>query len=341
MIALTYDDIIVEPRQSDVKRSQLSAKPRQIKDIHTSLPIISSPMSTVTGKKMVDTMNSLGCLGAHHRYCDLEILLETSHDNPSHPIAVGTLEKHQSTIDALLANGHHFFMVDVAHGGHIKAIETIRYIRSKDKDCVIMSGNLTDTKSAQMCIDAGADLLRVGIGSGSVCSTRINIGVGLPSVTCLWELSEYLEKTNQEHILLVADGGIKNTGDINKALVCGADYVILGSMLAGSDDTPGDIKYYNGPNGKWTRGKAYNGMASAQELIENNGKNPDEAMVEGVSTMIPYKGSTRKIINNIKLCIEQCLFYTGCFNIEELQTKANVRQISPASYIEGTPHGSK
>ncbi len=369
--ALSFDDVVIEPEYSNVKRGEADVTPKPFKNIAPKIPIISSPMSSVTEFKMIQAMFKLGGIGIHHRYCEISKLntLEMNiwFNGRTIPLAVGSIPSHKETIDILLNSGHKFFCVDVANGAHVNALNTIKYIREKCPEADIMSGNVATKDQAKRCIFAGANILRVGIGAGSVCITREVTGCGIPMLQSIMDIAEMLknpftpdEITMFKDIILVCDGGIRTSGDLVKALAAGADYVILGKLLAGSKESPSNVfpdPYTTDLNecideisaiddtGKPRKNarheyyKQFFGMASSKALIEQNGKDPNHLHVEGVETTVPYTGPVANTINQLVNGLKQGLFYTGSHNLEELKD-STFRVVTNNGRIEGSAHGA-
>jgi IMP dehydrogenase len=389
--ALSFDDVLIEPNYSAVKRGEADVTPKSFKNIAPKIPIISSPMSCVTEIEMAHKMINLGGLGIHHRYCDSKIVFEFSkktylldRDALSNygsriilgsrlPIAVGSVPSHQETIDELISLGHKFFCVDVANGTSERALETLRYIRERVPEADIMSGNVATAHQARLCINAGANVIRSNVGPGSVCETRVKTGVGIPALQSILDISKMINYPTTEKerelfkdIIVVSDGGIRTSGDIVKALAAGASYVILGKLLAGSEESPGlpipnyTMKSIGYPStitkslkevidesrsamkkdkNQWNRWyKLFYGMASAKALVEENGKNPEHLHLEGIETITPYTGPVANTINELINGLKQALFYVGASNLEQLKN-VTFRVITNNGVVESGPHG--
>lgn len=359
-ISLAFDDVLLLPDYSKIKRGEANLKPTPFRHISPRIPIISSPMSSVTEKKMINAMLELGGLGIHHRYCDVELILKLYDTiyplstgvrvGPTEdydggeivdlvhgsrlPIAVGSIPSHKETIDKLIGYGHKFFCIDVANGTHENALKTIEYIREIVPDADIMSGSIATAGQAYNCKIAGANILRIGVGPGSVCTTRVITGVGKPLFQSIIDIYESLDEDRDDEIILVADGGMRNSGDIVKALAAGADYVILGGLLAGSDESPSEVY-----EDKWTmKFKRYWGMASEKALVEENGKDPNHLHVEGEETSVPYTGPVSKTVSRLLNGIKQAMFYVGAEDIRELRTCYFI-QITGNGLVENMAHG--
>jgi len=321
----SFDDVLLVPQYSDIEsRSEIDLS-RQLGRRRLSIPIITSPMDTVTESEMAAAFGEMGGLAVTHRYCDM---VEQSKMTPfSAAAAVGVTGDFMKRIEFLMADSRiDTFCLDVAHGHHILVERALKSIRDKWGDEVnIIAGNVATPKAYIDLSEWGADAVRVGIGGGSICSTRIQTGHGVPTfesvLTCSYE----------DGATIIADGGIKTAGDIVKALAAGADFVMLGSMLAGTDESPGDVFVSN--NGKSF--KVYRGMASKEAQKDWRG---EARSLEGISTTIPAKGSVVDIVGDLLQNIRSGLSYSGARNITQLQARAEFIVQSAASQVESSTH---
>ena len=330
---ITFDDVLLEPQYSDIiSRSQV--------DIHGTiddrskalfLPIISSPMDTVTEVEMAINMHRLGGLGIIHRYntideqCDL--VKETLGQVATVGAAIGVTSDYLERAAALYDAGVRVLCVDVAHGHHIMMKNALTELRGiLGDDLHIMAGNVGTLEGFNALADWGADSIRVGIGGGSICSTRIQTGHGIPTLQSVLECGR-----SDRDARLIADGGIKTSGDIVKAIAAGADFVILGSLLGGCEEAPGDT--FRDRDGRCF--KTYRGMASAAAQRDWRGST---ASLEGVSTTVPCKGPVKKVVEDLVTGIRSGFSYSGARTKEELQAKAKFIIQSQASSIESTTH---
>jgi len=321
----SFDDVLLVPQYSDIESREEIDLSRQLGNRKFSIPIITSPMDTVTGLGMAVQFASLGGLAVTHRYCDM---VEQSRITPfGAAAAVGVTGDFMERIQFLISDSRiDTFCLDVAHGHHILVERALKSIRDKWGSSInIIAGNVATPKAYKDLSDWGADGVRVGIGGGSICSTRIQTGHGVPTfesvLTCSYE----------DGATIIADGGIKTAGDAVKALAAGADFVMLGSMLAGTDEACGSI--FEAPDGK--KYKVYRGMASKEAQREWRGK---ARSLEGISTTIPYKGPVKDVVNDLLQNIRSGLSYTGARNITQLQAKAEFITQSAASQVESSTH---
>ena len=336
--AYCFDDVLLVPAKSNIESRDEVNLTSEIGDCSFRLPIISSPMDTVTEGRMMRTMAKLGGLGVLHRYntpvhqasifADVRMSLEEEESEGSSKLsaALGSSDDYEKRAKILVDNGIRILCVDVAHGHHSMTERTIKTLKDAHGERVlIMAGNVATPEAYSSLSDWGADAVRIGIGGGSICSTRVQTGHGMPTFQSI------LDCANTSGAVIIADGGIKTAGDIVKALAAGADFVMLGSMLAGTDESPGDILNNNDGN----KYKVYRGMASLEAQVDWRGK---ARSLEGVSTTIPYKGSIKDVLNNLEQNIKSGLSYSGARTIRELQAKARFIHQSPAGQIESSTH---
>lgn len=330
--ALSYDDVLLVPAFSDIEsRSQVSLKSVLGKNLEFDTPIIASPMDTVSGEEMAIKLSKLGGVAIIHRYSSIieqtNIVREVKRLGERVGAAVGTTGDFMDRVDALQRAGVDFICIDVAHGHHSLVREAIKRIKFAFPAVHIMAGNVATAEAFEALQQWGADSIRIGIGGGSICSTRIQTGHGVPNLTAIMDCARVATTA-----ALIADGGIKNAGDAVKALAAGADFIMLGSMLAGTDEAPGDIVESTLHCGKF---KSYRGMASREAQEDWRGKS---SAPEGISTMIPYKGPVENIFNDLVGNIKSGLSYTGVTNITSLQSKAQFVRQTSAGQNESATH---
>ena len=331
--AVTYNDVLLVPQYSDIKSRNEVKLTSNLSDNQFRLPIIASPMDTVSEKDMVVAMADEGGLAIVHRYNTIEEqvnIVEHSIANLANPdssvaAAIGTSGDYLERAVALVGHGAKILCVDVAHGHHILMRRALQQLRGILKDSVhIMAGNVATLEGYNDLVDWGADSVRCNIGGGSICSTRVQTGHGVPGLHTIIDCAR-----SDRDAPIIADGGIRNSGDIVKALAAGADFVMLGSLLSGTDETPGDV--INTREGKF---KAYRGMASKDAQVEWRGRT---ASLEGIATTVPCKGPVRDILLELERGIRSGLSYSGARNITELQAKARfIRQTSSGQTESGT-----
>ncbi|MCC6201734.1 MAG: IMP dehydrogenase [Gammaproteobacteria bacterium] len=253
--------------------------------------------------------------------------------------AVGTGPGTQERVTALIAAGVDVLVVDTAHGHSQGVLDMVRWIKTNYRDTEVIGGNIATAAAAQALVEAGADAVKVGIGPGSICTTRIVTGVGVPQVTAISEVAAGLRHTD---VPLIADGGIRYSGDLAKALVAGAHAVMIGSLFAGTDEAPGEVELYQGRSYK-----AYRGMGSLGAMAQQHGsadryfqeKDEIEKLVpEGIEGRVPYKGPLRVTVHQLMGGLRAAMGYTGCRDLEEFRTRPTFRRISNAGVRESHVH---
>lgn len=256
--------------------------------------------------------------------------------------AVGTSLDTMDRVHALVAEGVDCLVVDTAHGHSSRVIEMVKKIKKEYADIDVIGGNIATGDAAKALADAGADVVKVGIGPGSICTTRVIAGVGVPQISAIQEVSKALEGTA---VTLIADGGIRYSGDIAKALAAGAHAVMVGSLFAGTEESPGEIELYQGRSYKTYRGMGSMGaMAQAQgskdRYFQDSSEN-EKLVPEGIEGRVPYKGSLLSVVHQLMGGLRSCMGYTGSQNLSLLRDHAEFVQISNAGVREGHVHDVK
>jgi IMP dehydrogenase len=387
---LTFDDVNIVPKYSEVMSREnvdLTTKFTKLKELQ--IPIVSSPMDTVTGWKMAKEMMDLGGVGVIHRFNTIEEQSkmmkslhrkwdsffntsdgkERSADNdydewyrkvklwnkpPSKsdfedlkdywlfaddiaemdrqwrnkPLcaAVGVTGDYLERVKDLILNGCNVIFIDVAHGHHKLVGDAINTIKGEN-NVEVVAGSVATKQGVSYLCEGGADAIRIGIGNGSLCETRIRTGVGVPQVSAL---IDSVTTADNYGVPIIADGGIRTIGDVCKGLGCGADTVMLGSLLSGTKETPGEIEKV----GEWPNEqlfKKYRGSASRDS--KRSDKN-----VEGNHKIIPYKGKLHRIISDIRDGIRSSFSYTGANNMSEYHSKVELIEVTNAGQVEASPH---
>tara|TARA_B100000131_G_scaffold237051_1_gene229098 strand:+ start:225 stop:1268 length:1044 start_codon:yes stop_codon:yes gene_type:complete len=332
--AVTYDDMLLVPQYSDItSRSEVDIS-NNLGHKEFSLPVIASPMDTVSGVQMALAMDKAGGLAVLHRYNTISEQQKMAHEVVAQTdwsgqvaAAIGVTGDYLERAEALIATGVDVLCVDVAHGHHVlmkKALTTLR--EEYGNNIYIMAGNVCTLEGINDLADWGANAVRCNIGGGSICSTRLVTGHGLPGLQTIFDCA----RTDRD-VSIIADGGIKTSGDIVKALAAGADFVMCGSLLAGTTESPGRI--ISLPDN--SRVKEYRGMASkdAQMNWRNKSSTP-----EGVASYIPFKGSAVDILRDLDGGIRSGLSYAGARTIDELQHKAEWARQTSAGLMESGTH---
>ena len=337
-IALSFDDVLLVPKLSSIstrKNIDLTSRLKSGSDVF-SIPIISSPMDTVTEQSMATAMSKLGGLGIIHRYntvSEQADLVKKSMDSGSTVVgaAIGVTDDFEERACAVCDAGARIVCIDIAHGHHAMMKSAIKDLRDIFKNKItIIAGNVATREGYEDLSDWGADAVRVGVGGGSICSTRIQTGHGVPTLQSVIDCAESDRDTT-----IIADGGIKNSGDAAKALAAGANFVMLGSVLAGTDETPGEF-IRHGTGGILTENrKVYRGMASreAQQSWRNR-----VSSVEGISTTVPAKGPMELVVKDLEWGIRSALSYSGAKNLSEFYHSSEFIRQTVAGLKESTTH---
>lgn len=252
--------------------------------------------------------------------------------------AVGVGDGTEERVEKLAAAGVDVIVVDTAHGHSAGVIERVRWVKTNYPKVQVIGGNIATADAARALLNAGADAVKVGIGPGSICTTRVVAGVGVPQITAISDVAKALEGTG---VPLIADGGIRFSGDVAKALVAGASTVMMGGMFAGTDEAPGEIVLFQGRSYKSYRGMGSLGAmtdGSADRYFQDPANNVDKLVPEGIEGRVPYKGSVLAIIFQLVGGVRASMGYCGCATIEEMRTKPEFVQITSAGFRESHVH---
>jgi IMP dehydrogenase len=338
--AVCFDDVLLTPKYSQIEsRHNIAVNftgsdgtALQIGDRKMELPIFCAPMDTVIDTLAGIEMVKIGISPILHRYCEIDSQVQTFcaiNEVPGAPVgaAVGATGDYQDRTTALYNVGCRLFCVDVAHGHHSLSVAAVEWIHESFADARIMAGNVATVAGFDRLCEAGATFVRCGIGGGAVCSTRIVTGHGVPTLQTILDCAK-----SESSGYIVADGGLRTSGDIVKAFAAGADFVMLGSMLACTKDSPGEIirkdgKFYTN----------YRGMASksAQEDWRGQGS---ASVIEGVESWREVKGTLHERVKTIVSGLRSGLSYSGCGSLRELFSRAEFVRVSPQSLHESRPH---
>ncbi|MBL19072.1 MAG: guanosine monophosphate reductase [Flavobacteriaceae bacterium] len=337
--ALSYDDVLLVPQYSDIRsRTEVSINTDLGNGLELRLPVIASPMDTISEAAMAIAIGGLGGAAIIHRYNGIEMQARMTrmakdiggekYNSDIHVgAAVGISGDFVERAASLLEAGATFLCVDVAHGHHVLMKEAIDKLRTTFGDSLhIMAGNVATLQGINDIADWGADSIRCNIGGGSICSTRIQTGHGVPGLQTIIDCAN-----TDRDVTIIADGGIRNSGDMIKAFACGADAVMCGSLLSGTDETPGKVL----EEADGTRWKTYRGMASKEAQVNWRGA---YSSYEGVSTRVPYRGTVIRILEDIERGIRSGLSYSGARNLREFQSTAVLIEQTPAGMGESKTH---
>lgn len=332
-IGLTYDDVLLVPCKSEVRsRRDPSLETRLTKKRRLKIPIISANMDTITEHKMALAMTEVGGLGVIHRFLSIEQQVEEVRQLKQKNVeiisaSIGVNEDFKDRAKAIVAAGCNIITIDIAHGHSVSMMDTLKFLKDTFPEVEVIAGNISTREAALDLIEAGADALKVGIGPGSMCSTRVITGCGVPQLTAVAFCSEVGDAHN---VPIIADGGIKCSGDIVKALAAGASTIMTGSLLAATIETPGEIK-----QGK----KTYRGMASKSAQVSWRGVLPEGMAPEGESTKVSVKGHVRDVVLEVCGGIRSGMSYLNAETISDIQKNARFIQMTASGYHESRPHG--
>jgi len=359
---ITFDDVLLLPGYTDFERKEIDLQTNLTRKIKLRIPLVSSPMDTVTESKLAISLASLGGAGVIHRNLTIndqaKEVLKVKRKNLLVGAAIGVNQSHEERLKALVKAQVDFIVIDSAHGFTKKIIETVRNIKKTYPHLQLIAGNIAIYEGALALIKAGVDGLRVGMGPGAICMTRIVSGMGVPQISAIKETAKAGIKYK---VPVIADGGIKYSGDIVKALAAGADSVMTGSFFASTIESPGKViklKREQVPSRflsilKTKQNiyifKEYRGMGSVGAMKkgaeiksegEFHGKNyQDRVLVaEGVEGYVPIKGTVKSVVDQVLGGIKSGMYYVGAKNIKQLHQKGRFIPITQASLIESHPH---
>ena len=341
--SLTFDDVLLIPQKSFNPPEKVNTKTELTKRIKLEIPLLSAAMDTVTESKMAIAIAETGGLGIIHKNMSIDQQVtevkKVKKLNLLCGAATSVGEKSIQRAKALAKAGVDLIVIDVAHGHYFKVAETIKILKKEiGNKCVLVGGNVATAQATLDLIKAGADAVKVGVGPGSICTTRIIAGIGVPQLTAVMDAVQAAKKTKTP---IIADGGIRYSGDIVKALAVGASAVMMGGLFAGTDEAPGDIVTVDGNKMKTYRGMGSIDamkMGSKDRYLQADKKSNSEMIAEGVVSYVNYKGSVNKIIYQLIGGLRQGLGYCGAKNIKELYQKAEFIKISNAGLQESHPH---
>jgi IMP dehydrogenase/GMP reductase len=340
---LTFDDVLLVPRRSSIRsRQDVTLTTRLTRNISIELPIIAANMDTVCEEEMALALARLGGVGIIHRFLPVEaqaqMVENVKHENSSFIVGAAVGTDHDAIIrsKALISAGVDVLVLDIAHGHAEHSIDALKELKNVFPDTDVIAGNIATLAGAEDLFEAGADAIKVGVGPGGVCTTRVVAGVGVPQLTAISSASEVPIPT-------IADGGITSSGDIAKAIAAGADTVMIGSMFAGTKESPGDVE--SSPKGLVKRVR---GMASF-EAIEARALRSGEVIddeyfeqraPEGVEGVVPYKGEVSKVITQLVAGLKSGMSYSNARTISEFWEKAEFIKITPTGLKENQPHAT-
>ena len=340
--ALTFDDVTLAPQHSAVLPSEVLTTTYLSKNLKLQIPIISSAMDTVTESKMAISIAKQGGIGIIHRNLTIAQQLSEIKKVKSKGLkvgaAVGTSQNEYNRIKNIIKNGIDLIVVDTAHGHSERVANIILKIKKiKSKKTTLCAGNIATAEAARFLCKLGVDVIKVGIGPGSICTTRLVAGIGMPQLSALLEVKKGLNKK----VKMISDGGIKFSGDIAKALAAGADAVMVGSLLAGTSEAPGKIIMKKGKLFKIFRGMGSVGAmnkGSADRYFQKKQKDSSKYVPEGVEGLVKFKGDVNKVIHKLVGGLKSSMGYLGAKEIKYLNKKAKFVKITKAGFYESMVH---
>ncbi len=339
---LTFDDVLLVPRRSSIRsRQDVSLRTQLSRNIELDIPVVAANMDTVCEQEMAIAMARLGGIGIIHRFMPIALEAEqVRHVKQAGDLlvgaAVGTDHDMLDRAKALAAAGVDCLVLDIAHGHSDHALEAVRRLKDSFPDIDIIAGNVATRMGAHDLIEAGADAIKVGVGPGGVCTTRLVAGVGVPQLTAIDEVAGI-------EVPLIADGGIKTSGDMAKALAAGGHTVMIGSLLAGTKESPGEVE--QGPLGLRKRIRGMASFEAIEARAERHGEDIDDEYFEqrapeGVEGTVPYRGEASKLIWQMMAGLRSAMSYSNASTIDEFQRVAEFVRVTPLGLRENTPHAT-
>ena len=340
--SLTFDDVLLIPKYSDVLPSETDISLNLSKKINLKVPFLSSAMDTVTESKMAVAIAQAGGIGVIHRNLNIrkqsEEVMKVKKKKLIVGAAVGTNNEDVDRARSLIDNGCDLIVIDTAHGHSAKVLKVLSKLKKINFNVPICVGNIATAEASKKLYNSGADIIKVGIGPGSICTTRMVAGIGVPQISAIMEVKDALKN---KKIKIISDGGIKFSGDIAKALAAGADAIMMGSIFAGTDESPGKKFKIKGKLYKQFRGMGSIGAmssGSANRYFQKNFKDKSKFVPEGVEGRVEYKGNVSKIIYQLQGGLRSSMGYIGAKDLNQIQKKAKFIKITKAGFYESMVH---
>ncbi len=334
----SYDDVLIVPKYNKIlSRRDVKLKTKVTRNYSINIPIIAANMDTICGSKMCIALGKLGGLGILHRFMTIEKQANEIKKIKQHGFitaaAIGVKDA-KERVEALSKEGVNIIVIDIAHGHSKYAGKTLDYIKENYPKIDVMAGNISTKDAAEYFLSKGADAIKVGVGPGAMCTTRIMTGAGVPQITAIMDVFE----ASQGKIPICADGGIKKPSDVVKALGAGANNVMLGYTLAGTEETPGKILKKGLKKFKLYRGSASYNVSLKKAKLDGKDKK-SIVSVEGEQTLIPYKGSIKPIIERYMGSLASGMTYIGAKEMQNIIGKADFIEISSIGHEKNHAHG--
>ena len=341
--ALTFDDVTLAPKYSDILPSEVDTSIILSKFLKLKIPLLTSAMDTITESKMAIAIAKAGGIGIIHRNLNIkkqvQEIKKVKKQNLLVGAAVGAGSNELARAKAILKEGINIIVVDTAHGHTKKVSEMIKFIKKeKNSKTALCAGNIATAEAAKYLDKLGVDIIKVGIGPGSICTTRLVAGIGVPQLTAILNVRNALKKSK---VKIISDGGIKYSGDLAKAFAAGADAVMIGSLFAGTDETPGKLIKKNGKLFKSFRGMGSVGAmnkGSADRYFQSKQKDNSKYVPEGVEGLAKYKGKVSKVIFKLIGGLRSSMGYLGSKQIKYLRKKPQFIKITKAGFYESMVH---
>lgn len=357
---ITFDDVLLIPAESHVLPNEVDLSTQLAPNLKLNIPLISAGMDTVTEGRMAAAMAKMGGLGVVHKNLSIQAQADEVRLAKNTPVtaedthaavdkdgkllvaaAVGVTSDTFERAEALFEAGADAIVIDTAHGHSAGVLRKIKEIRDHFPHNTLIAGNVATAEGTRALFEAGVDVVKVGIGPGSICTTRVVAGVGVPQLTAIYDAADVAREFGKP---IIADGGIKYSGDVVKALAAGGNAVMLGSMLSGTEEAPGDVQ--QGSDGRLV--KSYRGMGSVGAMSQQHGSSDryfqggvneaNKLVPEGIEAVVSYKGTVSNVVYQILGGLRSGIGYCGAENIDKLIETAQFVRISNAGLRESHPH---
>ncbi|MBT8910750.1 guanosine monophosphate reductase [Lactobacillus delbrueckii subsp. bulgaricus] len=357
---ITFDDVLLIPAESHVLPNEVDLSTQLAPNLKLNIPLISAGMDTVTEGKMAAAMAKMGGLGVVHKNLSIQAQADEVRLAKNTPVtaedtyaavdkdgkllvaaAVGVTSNTFERAEVLFEAGADAIVIDTAHGHSAGVLRKIKEIRDHFPHNTLIAGNVATAEGTRALFEAGVDVVKVGIGPGSICTTRVVAGVGVPQLTAIYDAADVAREFGKP---IIADGGIKYSGDVVKALAAGGNAVMLGSMLSGTEEAPGDVQ--QGADGRLV--KSYRGMGSVGAMSQQHGSSDryfqggvneaNKLVPEGIEAVVSYKGTVSNVVYQILGGLRSGMGYCGAENIDKLIETAQFVRISNAGLRESHPH---